>query len=187
MGDHSKIVTKSGFQWTILILGLLLGMGVGFCASKYRALSMAVLSSIGGYFLGSLVNTIFLVTSAHVYWILMSLIIIVTMVATYFIQKKLIIVLTSFIGSYSFNKGVFYIFGGYWNDLDLYVMITDGSITWDNFPKKYFLFFALIIIFAGIGITVQLKRANNVDKKQDEEDNERSKKELKAYRDKKIK
>lgn len=186
MGE-TESVNKVGVQWTIFILSILVGATVGCLCVKFRSFSLAVLSGVGGGFLGSLINTSFMISNEGLYWGIMSVCIALTMMFTYYTQETIIILLTSFIGSYAMCKGVSYLFGGFWNDKDLYEHIVDGSITWSTFPKIFYLFAVVVFVIAAIGCKVQMVKAKKMKANQDKEENETSKKELKAYRDKKIK
>ena len=130
--------------------------------SKCRTFSLGVLSGVGGGFLGSIINTSFMVSNDGLYWGIMSVCIVLTMMFTYFTLEYVVILLTSFIGSYAMCKGVSYLFGGFWDEKELYEQILYGTVTLSTFPKVFYVFASVVFVIAAIGIKIQLKKAGKI-------------------------
>lgn len=136
---------------------MFVGFAIGIFCAKNRAIGVGILSASGGSSFGTILTTILMVTSVSFYWFIMGSCIVMSVGLTCFLKEPetVIITLTSFLGSYSFMKGISYtITGGFWDDKALHALLADGSLTWSTFPKMYYTFVTAVVILTVVGAKI---------------------------------
>ena len=165
--------------WVILIIGIIIGAAIGFFVFRHhkKVLSFLV-GGVSGFFLGQLLFSLFgnLISWNQIVVNVLFVIIciIISICLAYWLQDAIIIFATSFIGAYTFIRGISLFAGGYPNEftvIDLKNQGEDGQlkelITW-----RVWIYLVAIIIATGLSIFIQFKIKKNKDS-----DNDKSAKE----------
>ena len=139
-----------------------LGVIIGFFVKKYRSIGVGAIAAWGGATLGLLITTTFLVSDSYAKWGIIICTALVIGLIAFSIEKIVMIAVTGILGAYLIIRGVSLYAGGYPNESMITQEIQQGAITWDQFPKSYYAYFAGILVCATVGIIVQIR--NNKDK-----------------------
>lgn len=113
-------------------VGLCISIGValvstllsGWLVMKTVWIAIGILGLVGGFFLGTMIYTIFLAAFHHgALWVMVCFSILCAIIGgllSFKYSQMVVLICTSLIGSYSFMRGLSYFFGGYPPEAELY-------------------------------------------------------------------
>ena len=134
--------------WIILGIWVIIAVVAGVFIAKKRKWGLAVVGAFGGVMIGLLLTTVFgpSIKSAGVYYAIIIACALVAFFVAFKTEKFVLIFCTSFIGSYLFVRGISMYAGGFPNETELHTIAKEGYMTWDTFPKIFYVYVAGILI-----------------------------------------
>lgn len=124
---------------------------------KFRKYGVAIFAGWGGVMLGFVVCTTFIVRNKYAYWAIVAGCAIALFLVALKVEKTVIIMLTAFIGSYALVRGVSLYAGGFPSETELHKELESGIISWDNFPKEYYIYLGSIVALTVVSAIYQQK------------------------------
>lgn len=115
--------------WIVISVAILLGLGVGYLATKLEKIGACLLAGWGGFCLGILLNesVLYYFGSAVLLWIVNGACALIAAIAAWFLFNQAIIISTAFVGSYLTMRGIGLYAGGFPNEYVLLSMIQTGD------------------------------------------------------------
>lgn len=150
-------VKKDWGKWLALAGIVVVSLGLGWLAKKYRKIGIAVFGAWGGVMLGLVITTAFAVGNAWAYYITIIATAIICFLITYKVEAYAVIALTGFVGAYSLIRGISFFAGGFPNEADLRKQFASGAVDWSTFDKRFYIYLGAIIVTTIVGIMFQLK------------------------------
>jgi len=171
--------------WLAVGLSILAGIVAGYFIAQLEWLPPAILAGCVGFILGNVCFNIALKyiqsNPTTVYWVTMSVCIVLCVLLGIYFSTYVIILSTSIIGAYGMMRGLAIMIGYFPDERQVYQLMQNGEydqvkalITW-----QVYLYMALFIILAILGIVIQIKYWHK------EEEEEKKEKEAKLLDDRK--
>jgi len=91
--------------------------------------------------IGHIITTAVLVSDQRVYWAITIGCPAGLCLFSCVCQNNIRIVFTSLIGSYAVTRGIACYLGGFPNEIELQRQLETGFITWEKFPKSFYVYF----------------------------------------------
>lgn len=148
---------KEWVGWVILSVSVLLGLIVGFFASKLIRVGVFVLGVWGGIGIALILNnTVFYkINSVAVLWVMIAVFGLVLGILSFVWFDYIVIICTSILGGYLFIRGISLFAGGYPNEFTVYERIRDGDMS--AVPGTFYAYLAGIVILIAMGLYAQIR------------------------------
>ena len=149
--------TASWLGWLMLSLSIVIGLGVGFLATKLEKLGACLLAAWGGFCAGVLLNetVLYLASSVALFWCINVGFAVVAGILGFIFFNQALIVSTSLVGSYLAMRGIGLYAGGFPNEYVLINQLETGEMS--NIDPVFYAYLTGIVIMTVIGSIVQFK------------------------------
>lgn len=146
--------------WVIVVCWTLMWLCIWFVFHSMPAFPNLVIGAVAGFMIGWLLTTAFLVSNLFLWWTLVFVpimgVTILSCLGSYKKYKNVSVLLISFIGSYSFMRGIsHFISNTYPSETELQRELSHKITTWDNFPKTFYVYMAAILLLTALSFYFQ--------------------------------
>ena len=138
--DMWEIHPNNVVFWVIISSWAIAGFIVGYCFIALMQIGLLILAAVAGVILSHLITSAVLIRDHRVYWGIIGGTAGAAMVLTCCCKEMIKILLTSLIGSFGVVRGISLYLGGFPNEVELQEQLRTGYITWESFPKTYYLY-----------------------------------------------
>ncbi|KRX01942.1 hypothetical protein PPERSA_07587 [Pseudocohnilembus persalinus] len=147
--------SNSVVVWVILIITIVFGALLGYLTMAAKRFGFMALGFWLGVVIAFLLNNAFLYKIDHdsVVWITIIVLGCIFAFASCILHQHIVIISTSLVGAYAIIRPVGWVADGFPNEFTVVDQIRHGVLT--EIPTEFYLFLALIILLAGIGMKYQ--------------------------------
>lgn len=156
-----------GFMETTMGVGISIGIAIiasllaGWFVMKTVWIAVGLLGLIGGFFLGSMLYTIFLAAMPNfgALWAMVLFSVACAVLGGFLsfkYSRSVVLVMTSIIGSYAFMRGLSYFFGGFPSEAELYHQLKEEESI-ENLTQTFWIYLAMFVCGTIMAIVFQAR------------------------------